>query len=403
MKKKLKVISVWFILLFFFLKNLPARAAVSCAPLGKGEELCIDLEVNGNSGQESMTNFWPLQTNFCWKFGGVNRRWSKLQPFKLQIKIEAPRFYEGQLSTPVDFVKNNPSGYWGLDQNLNLRWLVVNFGQSNFPYFWANGDIRYDRNSLQCVRRFRYDSLDQNKPPYIIMPAFLKPNLENNGLTNSFCYFQQYYACSIAPKNSLTCDCQLEPLPHKNSWFVGITNAKVKVPYFQNQWIEAKRIEFVELSTPKEEQSPSAPYTNDINLACRTDSNGQLIYRGTREDWYFVEGIGPVLILTRDVGMPPDNECIYYVARESLNFQNADSYSYLVAKDDKGYDSNWNFSLLSFLADFNQNGIIDSQDIKELLRFYSQTNLQKDLFPEVGDNKINLLDFAKLRVLASLQ
>lgn len=390
----------------YLYKNIATAESYSyyCSPLGKGEELCICVEAAGNEEQEVTDNLWPLVVKSCWKYGGVNRRWQqKLQPYKLQIKIENTLVYEGQASTPVDFVKNAAVGYWGPDQNLNLRWLVVSFSQSSYPYFWAKGDIRYDRDTLQCVRRFRYDSLDPNKPPYIIMPRILKPNPENNGLTNSFVYFQKYYSCYI-PAGGSCYDCSLQPLPHKNSWFIGVTNAKIKTPFFQGNWVDAKRIEFVELSVPEEETSPSAPYTDDINLACKTDSNGQLVYRGVREDWYFVDNVGPALIITRDVGLEPDNECIYYVARENLTFQNADTYSYLVAKDNNGYDPTWSYSLLPFLADFNNNGKIDPQDVKALLlQYFAAGEQEKDLYPTAGDNLINSLDFGKLKLLFTLQ
>jgi hypothetical protein len=54
----------------------------------------------------------------------------------------------------------------------------------------------------------------------------------------------------------------------------------------------------------------------------------------------FRKNIGPVLIITRQVGMPPDYECIYGIARKDLTFQNADTYSYLVAKDYNEYNPN---------------------------------------------------------------
>jgi hypothetical protein len=330
----------------FGIQEVKAQTSISCAPLGTGQEVCINLQVPGNVYEESMTNFWPLVLKATWKYGGINRRWGSLLPYKLQIKVESPRWYEGQLSTPVDFVKNSIVGYWEPDKNLNLRWFVVNFYQSNFPFMWAKGDIRYNRDTLYCVKRYRYDSLDPSKPPYIIMPSVLKPNPYNNGLINSFNYFQQYSSCDIKTNSTWYCLCDLQLLPHKNSWFIGVTNAKVKVPFFGNVWVDAKRIEFVEVSVPLEEQKASAPYVNDRNIACRKDSSGSLVYRGVREDWYFVKNIGPVLIITRQVGMPPDYECIYDIARQDLTFQNADTYSYLVAKDYNGYDPNWDFPLL---------------------------------------------------------
>jgi len=213
---------------------------------------------------------------------------------------------------------------------------------------WAKGDIRFDRDSLQCNRRMRYDSLSTDgKPAYIIMPNTLKPNPTNDGLTNSFSNLQQYFSCSISA-NSSNCDCPLQPPSANSSWFIGVTNAKIKVPFFQGNWVDAKRVEFVELSLPPGENNLNAPYTNDINSACQNSSDGWRLYRGVREDWYFVDGVGPALIITRQIGMPPDNDCIYSVARESLTFQNSDTYNYLVEKDNNGYDSTWDYPLLPF-------------------------------------------------------
>ena len=322
----------------------------SCSPLGNGNQLCLQTDVAGNSAEESLASLWPLILKSSWHYGGINQRYGQMKPYKLQIKIENPLIYEGQLATPVDFVKDNPVGYWGPDKNQNLRWLVVNFDQSSFPYMWAKGDIVFDRDSLKCISRWRYDPLsDTSKPAYVLFPKSLKPNPDNNGLTNSLSVIQKYFSCQI-PSGSSNCDCSLQPLSQNSSWFMGVTNAKIKVPFFQDTWMNAKRVEFVELSLPVDETNPNRPYTNDQSIACQNSADNFRLYRGVREDWYFVDGIGPVLIITRDVGLPPDNECIYSVARESLTFQNADTYSYLVAKDNNGYDASWNFSTLPLPA-----------------------------------------------------
>ena len=404
-KKPALILFLFFLNLFFFLtkplfqkKFASAQVNQNCVSTSNGS-VCIELDVPGNTQSKSMKNYWPLVTDACWKMDGVSNKHGNGVNYKLQIKIEDPIIYEDQLVTPVDFVKNNKAGYWSPDSNLNLRWLVVDFDQSPESYMWAKGDKRYVRDSNPIIfsRRFRYDSLTEGHPPYLLMPQNLLENPENDGLVNSFVSRHQYYACSGSE------NCSLQPLNQHHSWFIGITNARIKAPFFGNEWIEAKRIEFVELSLPgKDDDHVTDPYSNDRHFACRLNGD-VLYYRGVREDWYFVENVGPALILTRDIGKEPDEECVYEVVRENLTFENADTYTYLIQKDFDGYDPDWNYPTLTsptpqptptpLPGDVNDDGQVNITDL--LLVLKNWLSLPPDLVEADvnGDGKVNGVDF----------
>jgi hypothetical protein len=314
-------------------------------PIGS-EEACIDVNEPGNLAAESLVTLWPLSVGNAWKYHGISRAFGDVF-YKLQIKIENELTYEGQLVMPVDFVKNDPAGYWDPGNNFNLRWMVVNWNQSGLPFQWAQGDQAYDRDTKEHYRRHKYEALfdpgnnpssPNPNPPYALLPQTISPNPTNDGLANYIATRHQY------PKCYGPADCTLVWDSTHFAWFANVTNARVLLPYSGGAWVNAKRVEFVELSLPNGiADLLSDPYSPNRNFACRLDAGGGLYYRGVREDWYFVDGLGPALIITRGVGQLPDNECIHEVAREELTFDNCDTYSYLVRFDTTGFDNYWNF------------------------------------------------------------
>jgi hypothetical protein len=309
-------------------------------------EACVQLDnVAGNAASENLQGLWPLATGHVWKYHGSSRTRSNTS-YKLQIKVEPAMVYEGQSVTPVDFVKNDVAGYWGPGLNQNLRWMVVDWSQSSVPFLWARGDQRYDRTSLLHVERLRYDSVadpgnwppapnPNPNPPYVLLPQSIVANPSNQVLVNYITTRHQYWSCQG------DASCTLAPR-FVGSWFVGITNARVLLPYSSGGWIDAKRVEYMEIGIAASD-GLSAPYVNDQAAVCSGNSSGTPRFVGVREDWYFVNGVGPALIITREVGYPMDYECVYQVARESLTFNNCDANAFLMRFDKTGYDPSWGF------------------------------------------------------------
>lgn len=319
---------IWRLLKLIILLTLlssSARATSERCVESRAGQVCFDSFVAGNAHVESMDAYWPLARGTNWKFHGDTGG----HPYKLQVKVESPQVYEGQLAWPVDFAKNDDVGYWAPRSPRNLRWFVADYGQ----FLGARGDKRYNRHTRRYINRFRYESLTAGLPPYVLMPQTLVPNPENGDWVNTYVARHQYYSC--------TSHCT--PLNQHNSWVMQVTNARIKVPYFGDEWVDAKRVQYVELSLPgKYADGLVDPYRPDREFACRR--NGRVLYyRGVREDWFFVENLGPVLVLTRDIGLGADNECVYDVIREELVFGNSDTYIYLVDKGFEGYEPCWNY------------------------------------------------------------
>ena len=313
---------------------------VQAMPDGSAFAVALDENVPGNPTAESLADLWPLHQGAALRMYSHKNHDPEAGDGRLQIKVEAPRVYEGQLSWPVNFVKDSPSAYWGPGGNENLRWLVVGLEQSSEPYLWARGDEHFDRGALPAIvmsGRTVYDSLSPGIPPYVLFPRQIDPNPSNSGLGNFRAVRHDYLAChgvGCTPVNG----------PGHITWFMGVRNARLHLPAFGDTWIDAKWIEYVEVTLPGEWNDPvTAPYTGDRAAACRTGAGGQPYFRGVREDWFLVRGLGPALILTRDIGLGADRECVYDVVRQPLDFDDADSYSFLVQADDRGYDPTWSF------------------------------------------------------------
>ena len=339
-----------------------------CTSTADGQ-VCVALDVPGNQAAENLGNTWPLEaTRLTRRMKGVTRQFGHLTPYKLQIIEDAPASYEGQAVMPVRFVKNHPEGYWDPGSNKNLVWMVVSYGQSPWNLLWARGHQEYDRGcypsdvdpyrnqsypagcaegSWSFVRRLDYASLDAGVPGYLLMLDQAQANPANDGLTNSRLVRHQYSACSGSES------CVLDPpWPQHWSWFMGISNAAIKVPQWGSTWVDAKRVEYVELTLPGGySDSTGEPYNSNLSSSCRCASGAPPpcsevdpnYFRGVREDWFFVPGTGIALIITRGVGLTPDYECSYTVALEELSFANSDTFVYLVRSDQLGYDNLWNF------------------------------------------------------------
>ena len=315
-----------------------------CVSTGSSGQVCIDLFVNGNQHEESMDDYWPLVENSTWRFEGVRRKLGENIEYKLQIIAKAPEIYEGQAVTPLEFRKSRIEGYWQPDVNQDLKWMVVNFDQSNYPYIWAKGDERYTRGINirkedgkyinNCARRFEYLSLTDGVPPYLLLPRKIDPNPTNNGLVNSKIIKASSKTSCMGSSCQNSCNNGLTQYAFNSSWFMGVTDARIKVPAFGDRWLEAKRIEVIELGIQATDEV-TAPYQDNRELICGKH------YPGVREDYYLVKDVGIVLIFTRDVEKSPDWECIYDVARQPLTFTNADTYDFLVQKDYLGYRPNF--------------------------------------------------------------
>jgi len=337
-----------------------------CASTPDGP-VCIDYNVAGNQGPETLTDLWPLPTgpssSVTWKMNGITNKYDNGTYYKLQLKVEDnnPQTYEGQVSVALSFVKNHPEGYWGPGSNENMTWMLIPVGQSGWNWLWSRGAKVFDRGCYSsdpqqsyppgCTpadwhfsRRYGFESLDAAVPPYILIPQQIAANPTNDPLGNARSVRHQYSSCWGAE------DCVLVPMAGHVSWFMGLTSAAIKAPAWGDVWVDAKRIENVELSLPAgSADSVTDPYSNDPAFACRCADGSAPpcsdpivpYYRGVREDWYFVPSTGVAIILTRDVGLDPDRECIYDVARQDLTFANSDTFAYLIRKDATGYDPSW--------------------------------------------------------------
>jgi hypothetical protein len=394
----MKTFKIYFATLFIFISSTfvyvgKVRAQEYCTSTDYGP-VCIKLDVDGNSNQESMREYWPLEINSNWKMAGRSNKYGDNVFYKLQIIASKQDSFEGQSVIDVNFIKNKKAGYWNPYKNENLSWQVVDFDQSNWPFIWSIGTERFDRSalpSIELIMRQKFDSLDQELPPYVLMPEKIQANSDNSGLKNSIRMRMQYSHTSGDNWDFI-------PYDGHSSWFNGITNAQIKVPMFGDQWVEAKRVEFVELSLPnKYNDSTQDPYSSDRTFACR-QRDGHQYYRGVREDWFFVKNTGIALIISRDVGLEPDNECIYEVAREDLEFNNSDTYSYLVTKESSGFDPNWNYPSMEPTSTpvptaLPTNTPIPTNTSSPLCQGCS-TGLAKEKGNADCNNKIDLVDYA---------
>jgi hypothetical protein len=172
-----------------------------------------------------------------------------------------------------------------------------------------------------------------------LLPRTLVPNPSNSGLGNAFTTRHQYSRCS-GPDAA----CPLVESEDHTAWFAGLTTAHVRGPFSGGAWRAARRIKFMEISLPgRHAEALASPYTSDRSVACRGRRVDQLWHAGVREDWYFVDGFGLVLLLQRPVGLAPKLECVYEVAREQLTFANAGSWAVTVERGASGYDPSWGF------------------------------------------------------------
>lgn len=315
----------------------------------------VDLNVAGNATSESLRSLWPLTAKLNWKMAGVTRRGYYANvpadsAYRLQVKTEAPEPYEGQLTTPVDFVKETAGGYWEPNRNQNLRWYLVDFAQSAEPMVWSRGARTLDRSKLPAIEqasRYRYETVagsevnpDLGRPnaPYVLYASTIKANATNSGLGNALVTRHEYSMCGGADMS-----CVLSRSSHQVSWFAGVTNARIRAPFTGGAWRNAKRIKFMEISIDRGE-SLTAPYTSDRAKACAAQpGESRLHHAGVREDWYLVDGFGLAMIFQRPVGLGPKLECVYDVAREQLEFANAGTWAVTVKRETTGYDPAWKY------------------------------------------------------------
>ncbi len=210
------------------------------------------------------TNLWPLELGNTWIF-----RRSDAPEQETIIRVEPEDRFPGVC---VHHMKNNDLTYWnpsGLDGpgKENMRWFVIPFSQMpgwEDELLWAWGDMRYDRITGQFNTGYHYMSVDPLKYPGYVLFRRHQP------VPYRFTGEQKYFAVKDYNRFIKQDFYHLKDYQSRGTWELNFEWSEVSVPAYQGKVLRIKFDENWDIREPKK---------------C-----------WVHEDWYFADGVGPVLI-----------------------------------------------------------------------------------------------------------